>query len=203
MMTMAEPNRETFKYSDPVEMFRTWYAEMLTNPAGEPSAMVLSTASADCTVSSRVVLMKEFGQDGFVFFTNYLSRKAFQLDTNPNASLLFYWPNQHRQVRIEGTTEKVPDLQSDQYFLSRPEESRIGAWASEQSKEIESRASLEKRFAHFRAKFGNNIPRPSHWGGYSLIPEMFEFWQEGEHRLHDRIVFKKSSGLWKIKRLAP
>jgi pyridoxamine 5'-phosphate oxidase len=203
MMTMAEPNRETFKYSDPVEMFRTWYAEMLTNPAGEPSAMVLSTASADCTVSSRVVLMKEFGQDGFVFFTNYLSRKAFQLDTNPNASLLFYWPNQHRQVRIEGTTEKVPDHQSDQYFLSRPEESRIGAWASEQSKEIESRASLEKRFAHFRAKFGNNIPRPSHWGGYSLIPEMFEFWQEGEHRLHDRIVFKKSSGLWKIKRLAP
>jgi pyridoxamine 5'-phosphate oxidase len=203
MMTMAEPNRETFKYSDPVEMFRAWYAEMLTNPAGEPSAMVLSTASADCTVSSRVVLMKEFGQDGFVFFTNYLSRKAFQLDTNPNASLLFYWPNQHRQVRIEGTTEKVPDHQSDQYFLSRPEESRIGAWASEQSKEIESRASLEKRFAHFRAKFGNNIPRPSHWGGYSLIPEMFEFWQEGEHRLHDRIVFKKSSGLWKIKRLAP
>ena len=202
-MILAETNISGFKYSNPVELFSIWYDEMLANPAGEPSAMVLSTASADCTVSSRVVLLKEFGESGFVFFTNYLSRKAFQLDTNPHASLLFYWPNQHRQVRIEGTTEKVPDHQSDQYFLSRPEESRIGAWASEQSKEIESRDNLVERFAHFRAKFGNNIPRPSHWGGYLLIPEMYEFWQEGEHRLHDRIVFRKSNDLWKVKRLAP
>lgn len=202
-MTFSDTDMKGFKYNDPVQLFSAWNNEMLTNPAGDPAAMVLSTASADCTVSSRIVLLKEFGQDGFVFFTNYLSRKAFQLDTNPNASLLFYWPNQLRQVRIEGAVEKVSEEESDRYFESRPVESRLGAWASEQSMEIESRAILEKRFEQFRAKFGSHIPRPPHWGGYSLIPEMFEFWQQGEHRLHDRIVFRKSSGLWKIKRLAP
>lgn len=203
MITLADTDRDGIQYNDPIELFRSWYNEMLTNPAGDPAAMVLSTAAADCNVSSRIVLLKEFGENGIVFFTNYLSRKAFQLETNPNASLLFYWPNQHRQVRIEGTTEKVSDEESDRYFESRPEESRLGAWASEQSKEIESRKILEERFEHFRAKFGNRIPRPPHWGGYSLLPEMFEFWEEGDHRLHDRIVFRKSNGLWKIKRLAP
>jgi pyridoxamine 5'-phosphate oxidase len=203
MMTFADTYKDGLQQADPIELFRLWNHEMQANPTGEPAAMVLSTASADCMVSSRIVLLKEFGHNGFVFFTNYLSRKAFQLDTNPNASLLFYWPNQHRQVRIEGTVEKVSDEESDRYFESRPEESRIGAWASEQSMEIESRGVLEERFAQFRAKFGNKVPRPPHWGGYSLKPEMFEFWQEGEHRLHDRIVFRKSNGVWKSKRLAP
>lgn len=203
MMTSANSDKEAFTSGDPVELFRQWNSEMVTNPAGDPAAMVLSTASADCQVSSRVVLLKEFGVNGFVFFTNYLSRKAYQLDTNPNASLLFYWPNQGRQVRIEGVVEKVSDDESDRYFESRPEESRLGAWASEQSKEIESRAVIEERFAHYRAKFGKQIPRPPHWGGYTLIPEMFEFWQEGDYRLHDRVVYRKSNGSWKIKHLAP
>jgi pyridoxamine 5'-phosphate oxidase len=203
MMIFADSDTDSLRHNDPIELFRLWNQEMAANPSGDPAAMVLSTASADCMVSSRIVLLKEFGHNGFVFFTNYLSRKAFQLDTNPNASLLFYWPNQHRQVRIEGTAEKVSEEESDRYFESRPEESRIGAWASEQSMEIESRAVLAERFAQFRAKFGNKIPRPPHWGGYSLNPELFEFWQEGEHRLHDRIVFRKSNGVWKSKRLAP
>jgi pyridoxamine 5'-phosphate oxidase len=203
MMTLADTDIDDFQHTDPLEIFNSWNQEMLTNPSGDPAAMVLSTASADCVVSSRIVLLKGFSHNGFVFFSNYLSRKAFQLETNPNASLLFYWSNQHRQVRIEGTVEKISEEDSDSYFNGRPLESRIGAWASEQSMEIESRTILEERFEQFRAKFGDNIPRPPHWGGYSLNPEMFEFWQEGEHRLHSRILFRKSNGLWKIKRLAP
>jgi pyridoxamine 5'-phosphate oxidase len=188
---------------DPFRLFGSWYNEMKINPAGEPTAMILSTATSSGNVSSRVVLLKSFDSSGFVFFSNYLSRKAFQIETNPGASLLFYWPNQQRQVRIEGLVQKISEEQSDAYFKQRPIESRIGAWASEQSSEIESRSVLEERYKMFSERFGNDIPRPSHWGGYLLVPDMIEFWQEGEHRLHDRIVYKKAKVSWSIKRLAP
>lgn len=188
---------------NPFKIFSLWYAGMANEPVGDASAMILSTASDDGRVSSRVVLLKEFDERGFVFFTNYKSRKAQQLDSNSHASLLFYWPLQKRQVRVEGYTTKVTEAESDAYFLSRPEESKLGAWASEQSTEIESREVLEKRMEQFRTQFGTNIPRLPHWGGYRLRPDLFEFWQEGEHRLHDRYVFTKNGQSWRRSRLAP
>lgn len=189
--------------NDPFKIFSEWYNEMATNPSGDSSAMILSTATSDGIVSSRVVLLKEVDKKGFVFFTNYNSRKSAQMVSNPNASLLFYWPNQKRQVRIEGVVEKTSAELSDRYFLSRPIDSRIGAWASEQSSEIESMKVVEERFKTYKEKFGSTIPRPDHWGGFRLIPSMFEFWQEGEHRLHQRTVLQKKSGGWKKVFLAP
>jgi pyridoxamine 5'-phosphate oxidase len=196
-------NKNDLSGDDPYKLFSLWYAGMASEPVGDPSAMILSTASADGRVSSRVVLMKDYSEEGFVFFTNYMSRKAQQLDSNSQASLLFYWPLQKRQVRVEGYTSKVTEAESDAYFLSRPAESRLGAWASEQSREIESREVLERRMEEFRSRFGTNIPRMPQWGGYRLYPDLFEFWQEGDHRLHDRLVFTKNGESWRRSRLAP
>ncbi len=189
--------------NDPFARFHEWYDEMAPNPAGETSAMILSTASSDGVVSSRVVLLKGVDKEGLIFFTNYNSRKSAQLASNKNASLLFYWPNQKRQVRVEGVVEKVSADESDIYFATRPMESRIGAWASEQSSEIESMKTVEDRFKAFSEKFGNNVPRPVHWGGFRLLPSMFEFWQDGEHRLHNRVVYRREGTGWKKILLAP
>jgi pyridoxamine 5'-phosphate oxidase len=189
--------------NDPFASFHEWYDEMATNPAGETSAMILSTASSDGVVSSRVVLLKGVDKEGFIFYTNYSSRKSAQLASNRNASLLFYWPNQKRQVRIEGIVKKVSPDESDKYFVTRPIESRIGAWASEQSSEIESMKTVEDRFKRFSEKFGTNVPRPGHWGGFRLLPSMFEFWQDGEHRLHSRVVYRMDTNGWKKTLLAP
>lgn len=189
--------------NDPFTRFQEWYDEMATNPAGEISAMILSTASSDGVVSSRIVLLKGVDKEGFIFYTNYNSRKSAQLASNRNASLLFYWPNQKRQVRIEGIVEKVSADESDRYFVTRPLESRIGAWASEQSREIESMKTVEDRFKAFREKFGANVPRPGHWGGFRLLPSMFEFWQDGEHRLHNREVYRRNGNGWNKVLLAP
>lgn len=204
---MAMNQDKTSSYNapgnDPFKMFDEWYKEMAINPSGDSSAMILSTAASDGAVSSRVVLLKEIDKKGFLFFTNYNSRKSAQIGSNHNASLLFYWPNQKRQVRIEGVVEKISDELSDRYFLSRPIDSRLGAWASEQSTEIESMKVVEERFRLYKEKFGSTIPRPEYWGGYRLIPSMFEFWQEGDHRLHHRTVLQKKGGGWKISFLAP
>jgi pyridoxamine 5'-phosphate oxidase len=169
-----------------------------------PSSVSLGTAAPDGTVSVRTVLLKEHGERGFVFFTNYTSRKALQLELNNKTALLFYWPDSGRQVRIEGKAEKISDDASNEYFRSRPRESRLSAWASNQSSVIPDREYLEKRFKYFETKFKeHNVEKPPFWGGYRIIPEWFEFWQNGQFRLHDRISYTLSNGTWIIERLAP
>ena len=167
-------------------------------------SMTLATATKAGQPSARIVLLKSFDQEGFVFYTNYDSRKGLELGENPQACLLIYWSPLWRQVRIEGPIEKVSSAESDQYFDSRPLGSRIGAWASNQSRVIDSREKLDKQFAEFESKFGDHVPRPPHWGGYRVRPEVIEFWQGQENRLHDRLRYtRQQNGEWLIERLAP
>lgn len=191
--------------NDPLDQFKVWLNEAILSEVLEPTALVLSTVSADCRPSARVVLLKEVSSDGFVFFTNYDSRKGQQLAENPYASITFFWAELERQVRIEGTIGKVAADVSDVYFHSRPRGSQIGAWASPQSREINSRVELEQAEARFEKDFANLdiVPRPQHWGGYVLKPERIEFWQGRPNRLHDRIVFEQADTQWTRKRLAP
>ncbi len=191
---------------DPLSQFHVWFTQALAAQLPEPNAMTLSTANAQGRVSARVVLLKETDEKGFVFYTNYHSRKATELKSNPKAALSFLWLELERQVRIEGVVEKVSAEESDQYFNSRPRESRLGAWASDQSEEIESREQLFNRYKQLEESYKNkHIPRPPHWGGYRLSPDRMEFWQGRPGRLHDRIAYTRSaeSGLWEKKRLAP
>lgn len=190
---------------DPFRQFAQWSEAARAAGVSEQDtiSMTLATADADGRPCARIVLLKSFDEQGFVFYTNYHSRKARELAGNRQACLLFYWPQLWRQVRIEGTAEKVSDSESDLYFQSRPLGSRIGAWASEQSAAIENRAALEKRFAEFAAKFGDIVPRPPHWGGYRVKPAVIEFWQGQENRLHDRLRYSLRDGTWLIERLAP
>lgn len=189
--------------ADPMRQFEQWFAQALTARLPEPNAMTLATVGADGRPAARIVLIKGIDDRGFVFFTNYLSRKGRELAHQPYASLLFYWIELERQVRIEGLVEKTSGLESDQYFDTRPPDSRIGAWASEQSEVVESRAALERREAEYREKFGDAPPRPPHWGGYRLVPDRFEFWQGRASRLHDRIRYQREGDNWHIARLAP
>jgi pyridoxamine 5'-phosphate oxidase len=189
---------------DPIRQFGIWYAERLKTKAANPDSVTLATSAADGNVSARTVLLKDYNDNGFVFFTNYGSKKGLQLSQNPNAALLFYWPESGRQVRIEGVVEKISEVESEDYFKTRPRESQIGTWASEQSRVIPDRTHLESRVEFYKNKFSDNpVPRPSHWGGFRLVAEWIEFWQEGEFRLHDRIVFKRTGNSWSFERLAP
>lgn len=166
--------------------------------------MTLATATKDGEPCARIVLLKSFDDQGFVFYTNYNSRKGIELAENARACLLFYWSPLWRQVRIEGSIEKVSAEESDQYFHSRPLGSKIGAWASDQSSAIQNRDVLEKRFEEFDLKFGDNVPRPPHWGGYRVKPRVIEFWQGQENRMHDRLRYTlQDDGSWLIERLAP
>jgi len=166
--------------------------------------MVLATASANGRPTARTVLLKGVDQQGFSFYTNYESMKGKQLSENPHAALLFYWPQFERQVRIEGTVEKLSREESREYFSTRPRNSRISTWASRQSETIESRSSLEDTFERFKQQFRNNeVPLPDYWGGYRLRPSTFEFWQSRPNRLHDRITFVKEGVSWRIVRLSP
>lgn len=191
------------------EIFREWYDEHVEyvkgNPSvyGDPSAMVLATSSASGSNSARMVLLKEFNNDAFVFFTNYNSIKALQLSSNYRAALLFWWPHLQRQIRIEGVVLRTTREESDAYFATRPRESQLGAWASDQSNEIKSMNTIIRRMERFRQKFGDEIPRPRHWGGYRLSAERYEFWQEGENRLHNRLVYEKTYAGWETMLLAP
>src|SRR5436190_4953558 len=191
---------------NPISQFGKW--SMDAGATGMSDQDVISMTLATCTKagkpSARIVLLKSFDQDGFVFYTNYDSRKGIELTENPEACLLVYWSPLWRQVRIEGPVEKVSTAESDQYFHSRPLGSKIGAWASKQSSVIESRDALDKQFEEFGFKFGDNVPRPRHWGGYRVRPKVIEFWQGQENRLHDRLRYTvQENGEWLIERLAP
>ncbi|BDB25088.1 pyridoxine/pyridoxamine 5'-phosphate oxidase [Cupriavidus sp. TA19] len=195
---------ETDVAPDPMSQFKRWFDEAVTAKLPEPNAMTLATVGADGQPSARIVLLKGIDDRGFTFFTNYESRKGLDLAANPRAALLFHWVQLERQVRVEGIVEKVAEDESDAYFASRPLGSRVGAWASEQSREVPGRDVLEQRELEYRSKFGDNPPRPPHWGGYRLVPTALEFWQGRPSRLHDRIVFRvQPGGAWQIVRLSP
>ncbi|KMQ80798.1 Pyridoxamine 5'-phosphate oxidase [Candidatus Burkholderia pumila] len=191
--------------SNPICQFETWFAQALDAQLPEPNAMTLATVDTNGRPSARIVLIKGVDERGFAFFTNYDSRKGRELAENPAASLLFHWIELERQVRIEGRVVKTSALESDTYYASRPLGSRIGAWASDQSRPIANREMLELRKKEISEKYGDQLPRPPHWGGYRLVPDVLEFWQGRPSRLHDRIVYKRASGddPWQITRLAP
>ncbi len=191
--------------ADPMEQFKKWFEEALKSELLEPNAMTLATVSEEGKPSARIVLLKEINPTGFVFFTNYNSRKGEQIDANPYAALCFCWLELQRQIRIEGTIEKIDAAASDAYFHSRPIGSQIGAWASPQSDVIKSRTVLEEREAFYKKQFDTEgvLQRPAHWGGYILKPTLIEFWQGRSSRLHDRIMYILDEGEWITGRLAP
>lgn len=189
--------------ADPITMFERWFAEVRAADLLEANAMVLSTASAGAP-SSRTVLLKGVGPDGFVFYTNYDSRKGAELAAEPRCALLFGWYALQRQVRVEGRAVQVPRSETEAYFASRPRASQLGAWASPQSEVVGSRAELDALYDDIEARFGDGeIPAPPHWGGYRVKPETVEFWQGRRGRMHDRLVYRRSAKGWQIERLAP
>lgn len=190
---------------DPVAQFAFWFEEAQNSQMLEPNAMTLATASPDGRPSARTVLLKDYGNQGFTFFTNYESQKGAELLANPRAALLFTWLELQRQIRIEGRVEKIDPEISLAYFQSRPRESQIGAWASPQSHVIADREALKKLESEVEVKFSGleKLPLPPNWGGYRVIPEAFEFWQGRMSRLHDRILYTWEGDAWKIERLAP
>ncbi len=191
---------------DPIDQFTRWWDEAIKSNIDEVNAMTLATATKTGIPSARIVLLKGYDANGFVFFTNYESQKGKELAENPQAALVFFWKELERQVRIDGIIEKVAAIESDAYFQSRPAGSRIGAWASPQSKQISGREVIENNYRVFEEKFPDPeaIPRPLHWGGYIVKPHTIEFWQGRSSRMHDRIQYKIEAGnQWAIQRLAP
>jgi pyridoxamine 5'-phosphate oxidase len=195
---------ESGVHPDPFVQFDRWFKEAMTIQSREPNAMVLATATRDGKPSVRVVLMKGFDERGFLFFTNYESRKSAELRENPNAALLFHWSELEREVRLEGPVERAPQAECEEYFRSRPREAQLGAWASRQSEVIPDRTVLEQKVAELKARFGDGpISLPPFWGGFRLRPHMFEFWQGRPNRLHDRIRSRLDAKGWVIDRLSP
>ena len=189
---------------DPLEQFRRWYAEAGEAGIKAPQAMALATAGTDGAPSVRMVLLKGADEDGFVFFTGYVRRKAAELDANPRAALLFHWDALGRQVRIEGRVERVPGQESDAYFATRPRGAQLAAAASQQSSVLRDRAEIDDRVAELaREHEGSDVRRPDHWGGYRLVPHTYEFWQHRDDRMHDRLRYRRSNGDWVVERLSP
>ena len=190
---------------NPIDLFKRWFEAAFASGSRLPDSMTLATASKDGKPSARMVLLKEFDDHGFVFYTNYNSQKARELDENPRAALVLYWVQLDRQVRVEGAVERISAAESDEYFGSRPRESQLGALASPQSEVVASREVLEQRFRELEERYRDRpVERPEHWGGYRLRPNRIEFWQNRSGRLHDRIVYdRQPDGSWTINRLAP
>jgi len=189
--------------SNPLLMFKKWFQEATEANCASPNAMSISTVNKNGQPSSRIVYMRDILEEGFIFYTNYNSKKGQNIADNPKISALFFWDCNEQQVRIEGEVEKIPSELSDDYFSNRPRISQIGAWASEQSSEIINRQTLEDRVQFFEAKYPNTVPRPPHWGGYIIKPTYFEFWQGRLGRLHDRICYTFENKNWFITRVAP
>jgi pyridoxamine 5'-phosphate oxidase len=189
---------------DPIARFSAWLAEAEASEPNDPNGMALATVNADGQPSVRMVLLKGLSADGFVFYTNQQSRKADDLRSVPRAALLFHWKTLQRQVRVEGAVSPVSDAEADAYFASRGRISQLGAWASDQSRPLDARATLEARLVEVTARFdGADVPRPPHWSGYRVAPERIEFWQDGAHRLHDREVYERDGTGWRTGRLFP
>lgn len=189
---------------DPLTIFHGWFKEAEERELNDPDAMALATADAQGRPSVRMVLLKGVGEEGFTFYTNFESRKGEQLIENPNAALLFHWKSLRRQVRVEGPVQPVTPEQADAYFASRPRQSQIGAWASQQSRPVEDRETIEKRVADYTATYQSGaIPRPPYWSGFTLTPDRIEFWRDGAFRLHDRAVYQRQEQGWRKQRLFP
>ena len=200
----AEPLTKETVNTDPFTQFENWFKEALNAKLLEPNAMTLATVDKDFMPNARTVLLKHYDDKGFTFFTNYGSKKAKEIEENANAALLFTWLPLQRQIKIQGKVEKISTADSLKYFISRPPGSQLGAWVSEQSSIISSRSILSTKLDELKQKFKNKeIPLPSFWGGYKVIPSLIEFWQGQSSRLHDRIQYKKVDNNWKIDRLAP
>jgi pyridoxamine 5'-phosphate oxidase len=201
LQTLIETEVET----DAIKQFGKWWQDAINSSIDEVNAFTLATATLEGKPSARIILLKGYDENGFVFFTNYTSNKGNELANNPRVCLVFFWKELERQIRIEGVAEKVSSGESDSYFTSRPEGSRIGAWASPQSTIIENRSVIEENVSRYQQKFaGQPIPRPGHWGGYRVKPGLIEFWQGRSSRLHDRLQYTlQEEGAWKIERLAP
>ena len=191
-------------FANPFDQFGKWWQQAIDSQAEEVNAMTLATATPDGKPSARIVLLKDYSEAGFVFFTNYNSDKGREMAANPHVALVFFWKELERQVRIEGIAAKVPEADSDAYFASRPQGSRLGAWASPQSSVISGREVLEQNIATLSATYADGfIPRPPHWGGYIVKPELIEFWQGRSSRLHDRLEYRLHNNIWTMVRLAP
>jgi len=189
---------------DPLSQFSVWLEDAVNEKVQELTAMVLSTIDSEGNPESRVVLLKELKSEGLIFFTNYNSKKGHQISENKHVSVVFFWPELERQVRIKGIAERISEKESEDYFLSRPIDSQLGAWASPQSQIIESRQILDNNYSRYQRFFLNNeLKKPPHWGGFLIRPEYFEFWQGRSNRLHDRIEYYKQEDSWEIHRLAP
>jgi pyridoxamine 5'-phosphate oxidase len=211
-MTLAELRREYSLHSldiadaaaEPVDQFRRWFSDARAAEILEPNAMTLATCGQDGTPSARIVLLKDVSDEGFVFFTQYRSRKGLELQANPRVAMVFFWKEIERQVRITGTAARVTDAENAAYFAQRPRGARLGAWASHQSTVIPDRASLEAEATRAGARFADDdVPCPPYWGGYRVSPTEFEFWQGRPNRLHDRLRYRREDGRWVIERLSP
>ena len=189
--------------SDPINQFFDWWGEAVNSKIDEVNAMTLATCTPDGIPSARIVLLKGLTAEGFIFFTNYLSHKGTEIAENPKAALVFFWKELERQVRVEGSVEKVSEEDSAAYFKTRPAASKIGAWASSQSTVIQGRKIIEENVLKYQAQFGEDIPKPPYWGGYIVKPVKIEFWQGRRSRLHDRIQYSKENNNWRIERIAP